>query len=131
VIGGTLEVKDIPAEWNRLYKEYLGVEVPDDRQGCLQDSHWAGGMIGYFPSYALGSAYGVQMLHNMEREIPDLWEQVAQGKLGAVTGWLKEKVHQYGGILAPAEVIENACGVFDPLVYTEYLVQKYSEIYEL
>jgi len=131
VIGGTLEVKDIPAEWNRLYKEYLGVEVPDDRQGCLQDSHWAGGMIGYFPSYALGSAYGVQMLHNMEREIPDLWEQVAQGKLGAVTGWLKEKVHQYGGILTPAEVIENACGVFDPLVYTEYLVQKYSEIYGL
>lgn len=58
LIGGTLAVKDVPAEWKRLYKKYLGVDVPSDREGCLQDSHWSGGSIGYFPSYALGSAYG-------------------------------------------------------------------------
>ena len=130
VIGGTLEVKDIPKQWNRLYKEYLGVEVPDDRRGCLQDSHWSGGMIGYFPSYALGSAYGVQMLHNMEADL-DIWEDIAKGDLSKVTGWLKDKVHQFGGLLKPAEVIQNACGEFDPLVYTEYLVKKYSEIYHI
>lgn len=131
VIGGDLEVKDIPAEWNRLYKEYLGVDVPDDRNGCLQDSHWSGGMIGYFPSYALGSAYGVQMLHNMERDIPQMWQEVAQGNLSSITGWLREKVHQYGGLKTPAEIIQNACGTFDPLIYTKYLVEKYSDIYGL
>ena len=69
LIGGTLAVKDVPAEWKRLYKKYLGVDVPSDREGCLQDSHWSGGSIGYFPSYALGSAYGAQMLHKMQEEI--------------------------------------------------------------
>lgn len=128
VIGGTMEVKDIPANWNRLYKEYLGVDVPDDRQGCLQDSHWSGGMIGYFPSYALGSAYGAQMLKNMEADV-DIWSKVAEGDLSAVTGWLKEKVHQYGCLMEPADIVKNACGEFNPLVYTEYLLKKYSEIY--
>lgn len=68
LIAGTLAVKDVPAEWKRLYKEYLGVDVPSDREGCLQDSHWSGGSIGYFPSYALGSAYGAQMLHKCRRK---------------------------------------------------------------
>lgn len=130
VIGGKLEVRDIPAEWNRLYKEYLGVDVPDDRRGCLQDSHWSGGLIGYFPSYALGSAYGAQMLRNMEQDIK-IWPSVAAGDLSPVTGWLKEKVHRFGGSLTPADVLKNACGEFDPSIYTDYLVKKYSELYQL
>ena len=130
LIGGTMEVKDIPENWNRLYKEYLGVDVPDDKHGCLQDSHWAGGMFGYFPSYALGSAYGAQMLQNMEADM-DVWSDVAKGDLSKVTGWLKEKVHQYGGLKEPSAIIKNACGEFDPTVYTDYLVKKYTEIYQL
>lgn len=130
LIGGTMEVKDIPANWNRLYKEYLGVDVPDDKHGCLQDSHWSGGMFGYFPSYALGSAYGVQMLENMEADL-DVWGDVAKGDLSKVTAWLKEKVHRFGGLKEPKDIIENACGKFDPTVYTDYLVKKYSEIYGL
>lgn len=130
LIGGTLEVKDVPAVWNRLYKEYLGVDVPDDRSGCLQDSHWSGGMIGYFPSYALGSAYGAQMLQNMEKE-QDVWGAVAQGDLSGVSAWLKEKVHQYGSLMEPADVVKNACGIFDPVVYTDYLTKKYKEIYRV
>lgn len=130
LVNGTMEVKDIPANWNRLYKEYLGVDVPDDKHGCLQDSHWSGGMIGYFPSYALGSAYGAQMLRNMEKDI-DVWKGVSKGDLSAVTGWLKDKVHQYGSLKEPADIIRNACGEFDPLVYTDYLVKKYSEIYRV
>ena len=130
LIGGTLEVKDIPAEWNRLYKEYLGVDVPDDKRGCLQDSHWSGGSFGYFPSYALGSAYAAQMLRNMEQEM-DVWGPVAQGDLSAVSAWLGDKVHRFGCLLEPAQVVENACGKFDPMVYVDYLVEKYSELYNL
>ena len=130
LIGGTLEVKDVPAEWNRLYKEYLGVDVPNDRQGCLQDSHWSGGSFGYFPSYALGSAYGVQMLRNMEREL-DVWGGVGQGDLTAVTAWLGEHVHRYGSLLEPGEIIARSCGVFDPTAYTDYLTGKYSALYGL
>ena len=130
LVGGTLDVKDVPATWNRLYKEYLGVDVPDDKRGCLQDSHWSGGSFGYFPSYALGSAYGAQMLRNMEREF-DVWGPVSRGDLSQVSAWLRDKVHQYGGLLTPAEVVRNACGDFDPAVYTDYLIGKYSKLYEL
>lgn len=130
LIGGTLEVKDVPEVWNRLYKEYLGVDVPDDKHGCLQDSHWSGGSFGYFPSYALGSAYGAQMLQNMEKDI-DVWGPVSKGDLSIVSGWLKDKVHQYGSFLEPADVVKNACGTFDPSVYTDYLTKKYTELYQL
>lgn len=130
LIGGTLAVKDVPAEWNRLYKEYLGIDVPDDTRGCLQDSHWSGGSFGYFPSYALGSAYGAQMLRNMEQEM-DVWGPVSKGDLSGVTGWLREHIHKYGGMMEPADIVKNACGDFDPTVYTDYLTKKYSELYGL
>lgn len=127
---GSLEVKDIPETWNRLYKEYLGVDVPDDTHGCLQDSHWSGGAFGYFPSYALGSAYGAQMVRCMEQEI-DVWVNVAAGDLTEITGWLKEKIHKYGSLMDPVDVVKNACGTFDPSAYVEYLKEKYTELYQL
>ena len=130
LIAGTLEVKDVPTEWNRLYKEYLGVDVPDDKRGCLQDSHWSGGSFGYFPSYALGSAYAAQMLRCMEKDI-DVWGSVAQGDLTGVSNWLKDKVHRFGCLLEPAQVVENAVGKFDPTFYVDYLAEKYSALYEL
>ena len=130
LFGGTLEVKDVPGEWNRLYKEYLGVDVPDDKHGCLQDSHWSGGMFGYFPSYALGSAYGAQMAKNMEEEM-DVWGPVARGDLSAVSAWLGDKVHRFGNLLEPADIRQNACGEFDPTVYTDYLTAKFTELYGL
>ena len=130
LIGGSLEVKDVPQTWNALYKEYLGVDVPDDKHGCLQDSHWSGGMFGYFPSYALGSAYGAQMLRNMEKEM-DVWGPVSKGDLSAVTAWLKDKVHKYGCLLEPGDIVKQACGDFDPTVYTDYLEDKYSRLYGL
>ncbi|MBR4942205.1 MAG: carboxypeptidase M32 [Clostridia bacterium] len=130
LIGGTLEVKDVPETWNRLYKEYLGIDVPDDRHGCLQDSHWSGGSFGYFPSYALGSAYSAQMLRNMEQDI-DVWGSVSNGDLSPVTAWLKEKIHKYGSLLEPGEVVKQACGEFDPTVYTDYLEDKFLRLYGL
>lgn len=130
LIGGTLEAKDVPAVWAKLYKEYLGIEVPNDRDGCLQDSHWSGGAFGYFPSYALGSAYGAQMLRRMEQDV-DVWDAAAKGDLTPITAWLREKVHQYGGLMEPADVVKNACGDFSAEDYIQYLTRKYTELYGL
>ena len=131
IIGGTLAIADVPAQWKRLYKEYLGVDVPSDREGCLQDSHWSGGMVGYFPSYALGSAYGPQMLARMEEELGDIWEDVARGDLSKVTGWLKANIHTHASFKKPGALFEEVCGKFDAAYYTDYLTKKYTELYNL
>ena len=131
MIGGDLDTADIPGEWNRMYREYLGVEVPDDRRGCLQDSHWSFGAIGYFPSYALGSAYGVQMLEQMEKDV-DVWGAVRAGDLRPITAWLGDKIHRYGQLLTPGELVQSACGApFDPGFYVNYLKDKYGRLYDL
>ena len=131
LIGGTLAVKDVPAEWKRLYKEYLGVDVPNDAKGCLQDSHWSGGMFGYFPSYALGSAYGAQMLSVMEKLLGDIWADVKNGDLSRVTGWLRENIHQHASMYRPGELFEKVCGKFDAQYYVDHLTQKYTALYNL
>ena len=131
MIAGDLKVADIPGEWNRLYKEVLGVDVPDNKRGCLQDSHWSFGGIGYFPSYALGSAYGIQMLHEMEKTV-DVRGTVAKGDLSPVTAWLTEKIHQYGSLKKPADLLPAAMGgPLDAKVYTDYLKKKFGELYKL
>ena len=131
MIAGNLKVADIPGEWNRLYKDVLGVDVPDNRRGCLQDSHWSTGYIGYFPSYALGSAYGVQMLRQMEKTV-DVWGTVAKGDLSPVTVWLTENIHQYGALKKPQDLLPAAMGgPLNATVYTDYLKKKFSELYGL
>lgn len=131
LIAGTLEVKDIPAEWNRLYKLYLGVDTPNNTMGCLQDSHWSGGSIGYFPSYAIGSAYGPQILRAMESDLGNIWNDVENGDLTKITAWLKEKIHRHASFYKPGELFESVCGKFDSKYYTDYLRNKYTELYEL
>lgn len=131
LIAGTLAVRDLPAAWNALYREYLGVEPPSDREGCLQDSHWSGGAIGYFPSYALGSAYGAQMLDCMEREMDDFWPQVAAGDLDRIKRWLREHIHRYACLYEPGALFERACGRFDAGYYTAYLKKKFTALYGL
>ena len=131
MMRGEIEVKDVPKEWNRLYKEYLGVDVPDDRKGVLQDMHWFGGMLGYFPSYALGSAYGAQMLHHMKKEL-DFSSLVRENRLDVIIGWLTERIYKYGMLLGPNEIIMNTCGEpFDPDYYVNYLTEKMTDIYGL
>lgn len=131
LIAGTLDVKDIPQRWNHLYKEYLGVDVPSDREGCLQDSHWSGGSIGYFPSYALGSAYGPQILRKMEEELGDFWKEVAYGDLSSVNSWLRDKIHRHASFKKPGELFESICGKFDAQYYCDYLTEKYTKLYHL
>ena len=131
MMDGTLEVKDVPAAWNKLYAEYLGVQVPDDARGCLQDIHWSGGSLGYFPSYALGSAYGAQMIAVMQQELGDVYADVARGDLSRITCWLREHIHQHANFKKPGQILEEACGKFDAKYYTDYLTKKYSELYNL
>lgn len=131
MLSGDAKVDELPALWNRMYKEYLGVTVPNDREGILQDVHWAGGMLGYFPSYALGSAYGVQMLAALEKDF-DPWADVEKGDLSRITAWLGEKIHRHGRMLTPPALLESAIGgPFDPECYVAYLTRKFSDLYRL
>lgn len=131
MMSDELAVKDLPGEWNRLYREYLGVEVPDDRHGVLQDSHWSGGSIGYFPSYALGSAYGAQLLRKM-RETVDVEDCLRRGDFGPINAWNREHIWRHGCTKAPGQLLEDALGeAFDPYVFCDYLEEKYGELYNL
>lgn len=129
MIDGTLAIANVPARWNALYKEYLGVDVPSDSEGCLQDSHWAGGAIAYFPSYALGSAYGAQFLNKMQEEIGDIDADVAEGDLSRPTAWLQEHIHRYASFKKPSEILSDAFGTFDAKFFTDYLEKKFGELY--
>ncbi|MBQ9301061.1 MAG: carboxypeptidase M32 [Clostridia bacterium] len=131
LFDGKLSVQDLPGAWNKLYKDCLGIEVPSDREGVLQDMHWSGGLFGYFPSYALGSAYGAQMLHVMKQTV-DVEGALAKGDLAPINGWLEKNIWQYGGLYDPGELLAKALGApFDPMYYVNYLKEKYSEIYHL
>ena len=128
LFAGKITSWDLPGEWNRLYREYVGIDVPSNREGVLQDSHWSSGYFGYFPSYALGSAYGAQMLAKM-KETVDVDAAAASGDLSPITGWLREKVWQYGRLYAPGDVLEKAVGApFDPRYYVDYLTRKYDDL---
>ena len=131
VMAGELEVKDLPAEWNKLYKEYLGVDVPDDKHGVLQDSHWAGGLIGYFPSYALGNAYGAHFLSKMRNTV-DFEKSISQGNFKPINEWNRENIWQHGSLYTPAQILERVLGEpFSTEHYIKYLTDKYTEIYDL
>ena len=130
MFAGELTAHDLPAQWNRLYKAYLGVDVPNDREGILQDSHWANGNIGYFPSYAIGSAYGAQYLRQMQKDF-DVSAAVRSGRLTQINRWLEEKIWKFGCMKDPTPLFESVCGPFDPTCYTAYLRDKFTEVYGL
>ena len=131
LIDGSLDTKELPKAWNKMYKEYLGIDVPSDREGVLQDSHWSFGGFGYFPSYALGSAYGAQMLASMEKDV-NVWDTVGKGDLAPVVAWLRERIYRYGCMKTPTEFLDNCCHApFDPAYYIRYLTKKFTEVYAL
>lgn len=132
LIEGTLEAADIPGAWNDKIKHYLGLEVPDDARGCLQDIHWSHGAFGYFPTYALGNLYAAQLLAAMQREIPDLWDGIGQGSFGACLNWLREKVHRIGRRKTTVEIVREAVGAeVGPDAFLDYLESKYASLYNL
>ena len=126
MISGEITAADLPSEWKRLYKEYLGVDVPNDREGVLQDMHWSDGNIGYFPSYAIGSAYGAQYLRLMQKEF-DVWDEVRKGNIKRISSWLEEKIWRHGKMIDPCQLFESICGKLDANVFADYLEEKYND----
>jgi carboxypeptidase Taq len=110
LMNGELDAKDLPIEWNRRYKEYLGVDVPNDALGCLQDIHWSGGSFGYFPTYTLGNLYAAQIFEKVLDDIPDLYDSFAKGDLSPLKTWLNTNLHTHGSRYEAAELCERATG---------------------
>ena len=131
IFKGTADLEHLNTLWNEKYKEYLGVEVPDDGAGILQDVHWSGASFGYFPTYALGSAIGAQLLHAMEKDV-NIDEALEKGEFSKITDWLKEHFQQYGARYTFKEAVVKATGEeFDPHYYIDYLKKKYRTLYGL
>jgi carboxypeptidase Taq len=132
LMDGSLAVKDLPEAWNTKFEDFLGIVPPDDAKGVLQDVHWSGGSIGYFPTYSLGNLMAAQLWEKIGQDIPDLEEQVERGQFGALLGWLRENIHQHGAKFEPIELLTRVTGKgLDADPYMRYLTDKYSEIYEL
>ncbi len=132
LINGRIAAKDLPELWNEAMERYLGVVPPDDAHGVLQDVHWSGGMFGYFPSYMLGNLYAAQLFAKAKQEIPDLEERFAKGDFSPLLSWLRDKIHRYGRIYDPIDLLKEATGEEpDSGYFINYVVQKYSEIYGL
>ena len=132
LMSGEATAANIPGLWADRYKAYLGVRVPGAAQGALQDMHWSQGMIGYFPTYAFGSAIGAQLRAAMIRQGMDFFGLLADGNLGPLREWLRVNIWQYGRSKDSDELIRNACGEeFSAKYFTDYLVEKYSMIYGL
>ena len=132
LMEGTMDVADLPEIWNTKMEDYLGIRPPNDAQGVLQDIHWSGGMIGYFPTYALGNLASVQLWDKMLEENPNIPDEIARGEFDTILGWMREKVHQYGSKYEPQEIMVKATGSkITPEPYIKYLQTKYGEIYDL
>jgi carboxypeptidase Taq len=132
LVSGDLKTADLPDAWNAAYRRYLGIAPANDREGCLQDGHWADGLIGYFPTYTLGDVFAAQLFARAEVELGDLEQQFARGEFGELVGWLARKVYQEGGRYPSARLIEAVTGSppnHRPLV--EALRAKYSMLYRL
>ncbi|HYE20754.1 MAG TPA: carboxypeptidase M32 [Tepidisphaeraceae bacterium] len=110
LLTGDLAVADLPAEWNRRMKEYLGVDVPDDRRGVLQDIHWSGGALGYFPTYTLGNLYAAQFFEQARADLGDLDSQFAAGQFAPLLGWLRTHIHSQGKRYTPARLVKQVTG---------------------
>jgi carboxypeptidase Taq len=123
-------VKELPEIWNQSYKDYLGVHIENDSEGVMQDTHWASGSFGYFPSYALGNIYSGQILAAMEKDLPNWRKQLARGKFTGVKEWLTKNIHVQGDLYDPAELIKKITGSgLNVKPYLNYLEQKYSKLY--
>jgi len=111
---------------------YLGVAPKDDSSGVLQDVHWSAAYFGYFPSYMLGNLYGAQLFAKLEKDMTDLGERIRRGDLAPIREWMREKVHRFGRILGPKELLKEVTGEEpDSSYFLRYVMEKYGEVYRL
>ena len=127
IVEGRVELRDLPQRWNEKMWEYLGVEVPDDGHGVLQDVHWSGGSIGYFSTYLIGTVASVQIWEAAQRDLPELEEQVGRGEFAPLREWLGEHVHALGRKFSPQETLRRATGsTIQAQPYLDYLRRTYA-----
>jgi carboxypeptidase Taq len=130
LIEGTLSVADIPAFWNEKYAAWLGVTVPDDKRGCLQDVHWSHGSFGYFPTYSLGSFYAAQLFAAADSQDNTLSQAIGAGNTAPLLQWLRGHIHRYGRRYTSEELCRQATGKeLDIKFFLTYLLDKYDNIY--
>jgi carboxypeptidase Taq len=127
IVEGRVELRDLPQRWNEKMWEYLGVEVPDDGHGVLQDVHWSGGSIGYFSTYLIGTVASVQIWEAAGRDVPELDEHVGNGEFAPLRAWLGEHVHALGRKFSPQETLRRATGsAIAGRPYLDYLRRTYA-----
>lgn len=131
LIEEDLPVEQLPRLWADKYEEYLGIRPENDGEGVLQDIHWAQGSFGYFPSYALGSAFGAQMYASMKKEM-DADQMLEEGRLGEIREYLRLHVHRFGKVKTSRQILQDMTGEdFRPQYYVDYLKEKYGRLYQL
>ena len=127
MIEENAEIDSLPELWNDKYEEYLGIRPKDDGEGILQDIHWSQGSFGYFPSYALGNAFGAQLYHRMKQEM-DFDGLLREGRADVIREYLREHIHQYGKLKTSRQLLKDATGEdFNPSYYVEYLTERYGK----
>ncbi len=132
LLSGKIEVEDLPKIWNKKYKEYLGIDVPSDSFGVLQDIHWSHGSFGYFPTYSIGSFYAAQFFNQAKKEINQLEHKIEIGNLKPLLEWLREKIHIHGKLFAADELCEKITSEkLNFKHFLNYAKKKYSKIYNL
>lgn len=132
MIDGKLKTTEIKELWNAKYKEYLGIDVPNDAVGVLQDVHWSHGGIGYFPTYSLGSFYAAQWYYFAQKAIPDLLPSISKGETAALLTWLRKNIHSFGSLKTAKEISTDICGESLNFSYfLDYVTKKYSGLYQL
>jgi carboxypeptidase Taq len=130
LLRGDLAVKDLPAVWNQKMKDYLGILPPDDARGVLQDVHWSGGSMGYFPTYSLGNLMSVQLLNAALAQSRSLASDLERGEYASLLTWLRENVHRHGAKFESPELLRRITGeTLTPQPYIQYLKSKFGEIY--
>jgi carboxypeptidase Taq len=132
LIAGELATADIPAYWNEQYKNLMGLDVPDDKTGCLQDVHWSHGSFGYFPTYSLGSFYAAQFFSTVRQSVPGLGEDILTGNYKPLLHWLRENIHVYGRKFSSEQLCRRTTAQSLSIkYYTDYVRSKYAGIYNL
>jgi carboxypeptidase Taq len=131
LLEGALAVAELPAAWNARMQEYLGLTPPNDALGVLQDVHWSGGMIGYFPTYTLGNVISAQLFERASAELADLSSQFAAGEFDGLLGWLRRNLHAHGRKFTPNELLQRIVGGgVQAAPYLAYLRNKFGELYQ-
>ncbi len=132
LIDGSIHAKDIPAYWNEQYEKYLGIQVPDDKRGCLQDVHWSHGSFGYFATYSLGSLYAAQLHAAITKENESIDAATAKGNNQLLLDWLHSKIYQHGRYYTSEELCKQATGAtLNSTHFINYATKKYAQIYLL